>query len=104
MQISSIRVATSAMAVAGCLTFGASSADAQTCYPPAAGCATTTVGPTTTKAAVANTVVVRKKTGGSLARTGAVVVPTALIGVGLVAAGVVLKRSSGRDKASSTPA
>ena len=39
--------------------------------------------------------------GGSLARTGAVAVPTALIGFGLVAGGVALKRSSKRGKASS---
>lgn len=37
-------------------------------------------------------------TGGSLARTGAVVVPTAIIGLGLVAGGVALKRSSRRGK------
>ncbi len=39
--------------------------------------------------------------GGSLARTGAIVVPTALVGLGLVAGGAALKRSSRRGKTSS---
>jgi len=38
--------------------------------------------------------------GGNLARTGAVVVPVALVGLGLVAGGAALKRSSRRGKAS----
>ena len=38
---------------------------------------------------------------GTLARTGAVVIPTALVGAGLVAGGVALKRSSKRGKTSS---
>jgi len=38
----------------------------------------------------------------SLARTGVVVVPTVLVGLGLVAGGLVLKRSSKRGKATST--
>ncbi len=37
--------------------------------------------------------------GGTLARTGVVVVPTALVGVGLVIGGTVLKRSGRRGKA-----
>jgi len=37
---------------------------------------------------------------GNLVRTGAVVVPTALVGLGLVAGGVALKRSSRRGKTS----
>jgi len=40
--------------------------------------------------------------GGTLARTGMVVVPTALVGVGLVLGGLALKRSGKRGKASST--
>jgi len=38
---------------------------------------------------------------GKLARTGAIVVPTALVGLGLVAGGAALKRSSRRGKSSS---
>lgn len=40
--------------------------------------------------------------GANLARTGAVVIPTALVGMGLVAGGVVLKRSSRRGKSTKT--
>jgi len=40
--------------------------------------------------------------GSSLARTGAVVIPVALVGIGLVAGGLALKRTSRRGKASST--
>lgn len=42
--------------------------------------------------------------GGRLARTGVFMVPTAIIGLGLVAGGVALKRSSRRGKASTKPA
>lgn len=40
------------------------------------------------------------RTGGTLARTGAVVVPTAVVGAGLVLGGMALKRSGRRGKAS----
>lgn len=41
--------------------------------------------------------------GSSLARTGAVVIPTALVGIGLVMGGLALKRSSRRSKPNITP-
>ena len=41
--------------------------------------------------------------GGGLARTGAVVVPAALVGLALVGGGVALKRSSRRGKSSTSP-
>ena len=105
MRTSPLRHAAAAAAIAGALAFSSGPAAADPCYPPKAGCVPISVAPvTTTKPAVTKTVVVRKTAGGNLARTGAIVVPTALIGVGLVAAGVILKRSSGRDKASSKPA
>ena len=102
MRTSPIRCAVAAAATAGALAFsGGPAAAQQTCYPPAAGCVSTTLAPATTRKPAVAPVVIRRDTGGTLARTGAFVVPTALIGVGLVAAGVVLKRSSRRGTTSS---
>ena len=103
MPTSHLRRAAAAAAAVGALAVFSGPAAAQTCYPPTAGCATTSIVTTTTRAVQPN-VVVRQPTStrGGLARTGAVVVPTALIGVGLVAAGVVLKRSSRRGKTTAT--
>ncbi len=103
MLTSPLRRAAAAAVTAGSLAFFSAPADAQQCYPPTPGCATTIA--TTPPRQVVSTVPFRPPSQrGGLARTGAVVVPTALVGVGLVAAGVILKRSSGRDKASSKPA
>ncbi len=100
--------AVAAVGAAGVLAAAGGPAAAQSnCYPPTAGCAPTTGGVTADTKVVTNTKVVRVGGGGDaggdrLARTGAMVVPTALVGVGLVAAGVVMKRSSRRDKTSTT--
>ena len=105
MPSNSFRKATAVAAVAvGSLAMFGAPADAQTCYPPRAGCVTTTVAP-----AVGNRTLTQTGTRaptasrGNLARTGAVVVPTALVGLGLVAGGVAMKRAGRRGKAS-TPA
>lgn len=93
-------VAAAAMGAAGFLIAAPGPAAGQsTCYPPTPGCA----GPAViVNKRVENTNVVQVPSGtasgtGSLARTGAMVVPVALVGVGLVAAGFVLKRSSRRE-------
>ncbi len=100
-------VAAAAMGAAGVLVAatGPAAAGQSTCYPPTAGCAQPPA--VIVNKRVENTNVVQVPSGtasgtGSIARTGAMVVPTALVGVGLVAAGVVLKRSSRRNKTSTT--
>lgn len=109
MPTSHLRRAAAAAATLGALASFSGPAAAQACYPPTPGCATTSIPVVIDDVVTATTrpktnVVVRQPTStrGGLARTGAVVVPTALIGIGLVAAGVALKRSSGRGKTTTT--
>lgn len=88
------------------LAGGPASAQVDPCYPPTPGCVSTS------SSSVGVTVVVgNRETEGTgngtsdepnLARTGAVVIPTALVGVGLVAGGLALKRSGKRGKSSKT--
>lgn len=112
MPTSSVcRTAAAAAVAVGSLTFFGAAAGAQTCYPPTPGCVTTTSGPRVSPTSVVRvpdddddddvvTTPGRSSTG-NLARTGVTVGATAIIGVGLVAGGVAMKRSAKRGRASS---
>ena len=106
MSISPLRLAVAATAAGGFLLVGAGAAAGQPCYPPGPNCVGAPA-PTAPQGSVAGTGTgtgTGASSGSSLARTGAYVVPTALVGLGLVAGGVALQRSSRRSQASGEPA
>lgn len=101
-------VAAAAAVGVATLTFLAGPAGAQDpCYPPTEGCVSpSSVVATTTSTTAPGPVVAGDTTTtgtdstSNLARTGFYAIPAAVIGVGLVAGGLALKRSAKRNGAS----
>ena len=94
-------VAAAAVGVGALTSLGAPAGAQTNCYPPTPGCGPT-VQPTTVTTQRPVVVVnrpTRSGSGSTLARTGATVSVVAIVGVGLVAAGMVMKRSSTRSRA-----
>lgn len=108
MSISPLRLVAAATAAGGFLLVGTGPAAGEACYPPGPNC----VGPPAPTAAPPSVVAAGTSTGTgtgassstNLARTGVYVVPTALVGLGLVAGGVVVQRSSRRSQGTRSPA